>query len=256
MSPQYRDPITSYRYYGENQIEEILLLQELKNLDFPLNEIGKMLSNRELGRLRQELETRLYQLRAELAVKQQKYNDALDTLLRVTKGLSLMASTSHGDIMLVDFPARFVLYTRYESLWNANNLFISRRAELFRIAEEKKVRISGTNLAVFHSKYMGQFSDQPEDQTGDLEVCMNIAIPGDSSEYTRTLGPFRAVSCIHVGHYRHMKSSYLALEEWAAKKGIRLSEKSVEEYLIGATMTNNSNDYVTRIYIPLLGQTI
>lgn len=256
LSPNYRDPVTSYRYYGENQIEEILLLQELKHLGVPLKKIGQMLSNRELGRLQQTLETRMYELRKELEVKQQKYNSALDTLLRVINGMSIMSNANHRNIKIIDFSKRPVLFTRYESRWNANNLFILRRAELFKIAERMTLRIGGTNLAIFHSAYMSQFSERPEDQSGDLEVCMNVIDQGATGPHIRTLGPFRTVSCIHIGHYRNMKNSYLAMEEWSARNGIALSEKAVEEYLIGATMTNNSDNYVTRLYVPMRDQCV
>ncbi|MPN43485.1 hypothetical protein SDC9_191045 [bioreactor metagenome] len=59
------------------------------------------------------------------------------------------------------------------------------------------------------------------------------------------------MSTIHVGHYRHMEPTYLALEQWAQQQGLELSGDSLEEYIAGATMTNREENYVTRIYLPL-----
>ncbi len=260
LTPKYRDPATNYRYYTEEQIEEILLLQELKSLDFPLKDISKTLAHRQLMPLREELEHRLYTLRRELEATQHKYNLTMDILVRVAKGLNetsqKVASEPTGRIEVVEFPARVILFTRYISHWNAKHLFISRRAELFKIAEELKVTVVGANMAIFPGDYLKQFSDDPADQMGDFEVCMNIVEEGAHMPGSRVLGPFQAVSTIYVGHYQHMESAYLALEAYAAEKGLELAGTSLEEYLIGATMTENAEDYVTRLYLPLKGQNI
>lgn len=263
LQPKYRDPETRYRYYTEDQIEEILLLQELRALDFPLASIGRMLGDRRLDLLHQELENRLYQMREELDAMRRQYDRSMDTLLRVTKGMAarknpaaLVTAPVVGDIKLVEFPRRVVLASRYVSYWNANTLFIARRAELFKVAEEQQIRITGPNMAIFHSGYMKQFSDLPEDQDGDLEVCLNTVEQDPTLPHCRVLGPFQAVSCICSGHYRDMRPGYIALENWAHENRRKLSGISLEEYLIGATMTNTSDDYVTRIYLPLEGSVI
>ncbi len=260
LIPQYRDEQTNYRYYTENQIEEILLLQELKSLDFSLKDISKALGERQLNVLQQELENRLYSLRGEMENVQRKYNLTMDILLRVSKGVHETGrfdrERTPADIELVEFPARLVLSTRYISVWNAQNLFISRRAELLKLAEQQNVSVAGANMAIFPKDYLKQFSDAPEDEAGDFEVCMNIMNKDSSPPNSRILGPFRAVSTIFVGHYQHMHDTYLKLEAFAKEKGIRLCGTSVEEYMIGATMTKNPSDYVTRIYLPIEGSCV
>ena len=257
LSPQHRNPETNYRLYTENQIEEILLLQELKSLDFPLKDIRRMLRDRKLDKLQDVLEERLHTLREETAAVQKKYDLTMDILLRIAKGIIEKQTTAgYEHIELRDFPARRVLCTRYVSGWNANNSFIVRRAELIRLAEDLQVQLEGTNMAVFHSGYHKQFSSQPEDQSGDLEVCMKLADAFRNVPRSRIMGPFRAVSCVFTGHYKNMQNAYLALENWAQENGLALSGVSVEEYMIGATMTENSDDYVTRIYLPLEGERV
>ena len=49
VTPAYRDEINGYRYYERRQIEEILLLSELKQYNFSLEKIGRLLRNRELA---------------------------------------------------------------------------------------------------------------------------------------------------------------------------------------------------------------
>lgn len=53
------------------------------------------------------------------------------------------------------------------------------------------------------------------------------------------------------GLYSEMLPAYLSLEAYAQRHGLLLRGISMEEYLIGATMTANPQNYVTRIYLPI-----
>ncbi len=255
LSPRHRDPVTGYRYYTEGQIEEILLLQELRKLDLPLETIGRLLSHRDLPQLQAVLRGHLMTLRQELLARQQQYDRIVDSLLWLIQSASLAEASDRQEIKLVTVPERTVFFTRYVSAWNANQLFIRRRAELLTLAEAEGRHLAGPNLAIFHSGYLAQFSDRAQDAQGDLEVCMALAQggPAASGPHIRTIPTVTAVSCLHFGHYRYMEGAYRAMEAWAAERDLRLGDAAVEEYLIGATATGDPGDYVTRLYIPLEG---
>ena len=78
-----------------------------------------------------------------------------------------------------------------------------------------------------------------------------IKNPNPQLPNCRRLLAFRAVSCIYVGPYSEMLPAYLSLEAYAQRHGLLLRGISMEEYLIGATMTANPQNYVTRIYLPI-----
>ena len=59
------------------------------------------------------------------------------------------------------------------------------------------------------------------------------------------------ISCLYVGPYAEMLPAYLALEDYAQRLGLALRGTSLEEYLVGATMTADPQNYVTRIYLPI-----
>ena len=156
------------------------------------------------------------------------------------------------NIQLAAFKSREVVFTRYISYWNAKSLFINRRAELYAIADQYGLTITGPNMAIFHGGYMDQFDDSESKSEGDLETCVAVS-QGGRCQHIRTLNSFTAVSSVFIGHYRNMQPHYLAMEQWAEEHGYQLSGASLEEYLVGATMTNREEDYVTRLYLPLQG---
>ncbi len=261
LSPCYKDEETNYRYYSESQLEEILLIKELKRIGLSLKDIAALLNRRDLPALKAELEESLHRAKEELHAARQKYDQTIEVFLRVINAIDLVErpeSTTNGghDFKLVDVPLRRVVYTRYKGYWNAKTLFIVRRAELYRIVDEYNLTTSGPNMAIFHGDYMKQFSDKPEDSEGDLEVCISITESRECCPYCRNLGGFKAVSAIHVGHYRYLEPVYRDLQKWAEQQGYELENCSMEEYISGATMTNKEENYVTRIYIPLKGSMI
>lgn len=256
IRPAYRDESNNYRYYTENQIEEILLLQELRSLDFPVKVIGKLFKSRDLKAFETELERQLDELRIEMDKLWFKYDRTLELLLRTTRGRIAIGEekrTRNAQIQRVCFHERTVAYTRYISYLNAKRLFISRRAELMKIINENKYESIGSNMAIFHSGYMQQFSDRKEDECGDLEVLIEVK-NGNLEKHCRVIKEFDAVSGIYIGPYKKMKSFYEELERYAYENNIEIQNVSIEEYLVGATMTDNQENYVTRIYIPLKKQ--
>lgn len=154
-------------------------------------------------------------------------------------------------LAVVDFPATWVAYTRYQCYWKASKLFISRRAELLKAMDQAGLEPVEVNMAIFHSDYKKQFSEDPSDNEGDLEVCYRVRHPDPQSPLCRQIPAFRAVTCLYVGPYAEMLPAYLALEDYAQRLGLALRGTSLEEYLVGATMTADPQNYVTRIYLPI-----
>ncbi|WP_288296832.1 MerR family transcriptional regulator [uncultured Pyramidobacter sp.] len=255
LAPARRDPQSGYRFYTENQIEEILLIQEMHAIGLSLKDIGSLLNRRDLSSLRLELEQGLAAARDELERARRKYDRTVEVLLRVMHAMEHRAAplAQEREIRLADVPARTVAFTRYVSSWNAKKLFIQRRAELYKIAARHGLHMTGANMAIFHSGYLKQFSDDPADGEGDLEICIRVVdLPGNCPT-VRTIPAFRAVTALYGGDYRAMKPRYLEMERWAAEHGVALAGTSLEEYLVGASMTRHREDYVTRLYLPVRG---
>ena len=251
--PAYRDRETNYRYYTESQIEQILLLQELRNLSFPVKTISKLFVDRDLTAFETELEHHRRELQEQIAELQAKHDLTLDILLRVIRGRISIENTQkvqENKFQVVHFHRRTVVYTRYISYINVKKLFLSRRAELMKIITENKYNIVSSNMAIFHSGYLQQFSDRPEDECGDLEVFMEVK-NGDSGKHCRVIEGCDAVSGVFIGPYKNMEPFYKEMEQYAEDNNIPLVGTSIEEYLVGATMTDNPNNYVTKIYLPI-----
>ncbi len=258
VSPAYKDAKTGYRYYTEKQLADILFVKELKKLNFSLEDIASLLNERELLLLKKKLFQRLQKSRIKLEQAREYFDQTLDMLMRVDDIIQLkdpreQYGGSLEEIQLVEIPERLVLFSRYPSYWNADTIFIDRRAELYKLADQYQLQTYGSVSAVFHGDYLKQFSSRQIDMIGDLEVCLNIKDAKDCPQ-VRKIGGGKAVSTVYLGHYRYMRPVYLKMKAWAAVHGYRLADYSIEEYLCGVTMTSIPEEFVTRLYLPVLDQ--
>lgn len=260
LSPSMRDDESGYRFYEKSQMQEILLLKELQKMNFPLSEIAKILKTRNINLLRLKLNQGVAAARLELDDALMRYNHAIDMMMRANEAMeALIQSRSNSlpvhEISLVQYPERWLVYNRYVSPWNVNQLFTERRMEIYKLVEKYGLEATGVISAVFHGGYYRQFSDAPEDQQGDLEVFQPVESVGDCPN-SRKQKPFQALTTLHVGPYPSLKQAYDQINEYASINHIELMDKSIEEYIFGTPHTRDQSQYLTRVYVPLKGSDI
>lgn len=248
--PACRDKVTNYRYYTENQVEQILLLQELRELSLPVKTIARLFPDRDLMTFELELEQHLKELREELADLQTKYDRTLDVFLRVVRGriaIEDIRKVPEPRIQLVHFHKRMVAFTHLSGIWDSGRRYVSCRGKLMQILADNHFRPVGSPLAVIYSGCQRLRGNK--DETGlDFAVEIN---EGKNVGQCKRLDGFDAISSVCVGSYEKLDACYVEMEHFARENNMVLKEMTVEEYLVGPTMTNDPDQYVTRLYIPI-----
>lgn len=261
LSPNGRGRDNDYRYYTEEQIEDLLLIKELKKVGLSLRSIAELLQNKDLERIKATLESNMLVQRQRLLEAQQSYNSLVDTLLRLNNAISLIHRSAENSaapaegFSIVPISERPIIFTRYRSNCSVDDPFVYRYAELLSIAEQERVTTSGTLFLLFHDHYKTQFQELDQAE-GDLELFSNITGSVRNVQHYRLFGGFMAACATHVGHYRHTKQVYDELAKWAVSIGYSVSGISFQELIVGRLNTDNENNYVTKIYLPLNVNTI
>ncbi len=108
---------------------------------------------------------------------------------------------------------------------------------------------------------MLQFINHPLLTGGDPnllpETYAVLEIPSYSGAPISNLELHPSVVCItavHVGPYERLPETYDTIIKYCKERNIRLKNNSTEEYLVNRAMTNDSNKFVTQIYIHLADQ--
>lgn len=249
LSPKGKRGDNNYRYYTEAQIDDILLIKELKSVGMPLKAIAVLLEEKNLKEIKALLEKEMQIRRKELYEKQRRYDQMIDVLMRLNNAMLLISDSFEEEFSVVSIAERPVVFIRNKNLCSAEVSFISRYPELLKIIENENQETSRSMYLLFHDHYEKQFAG--EEEIGDLELFSNITGTVKNTSHCRMFGGFLAACATHIGPYRYTEKVYKELEQWAIKQGYSVSGVSFQEIIVGRTMTNKEENYVTKIYLPL-----
>ena len=247
-----RDVQNKYRYYGEEQFRRLLLVKNLRQLDFSLQSIARVLREGDVRALHREIAEKITDLEQEILTTQLRLKTAFKSATQIINALELVRLPSENDaervIEVCAFPAYKVVSNRHISRYDVKTLFLDRHAEVQKLRDSCKLHSTGPIMAIFHDGGIGQF----QGQECDLEVCLPIQDNGSRDHScVRILEAVTCVTTVFTGPYCDMLPAYSALKDWASMHDITLAGAAIEYYLIDPTMTDSEENYVTRIALPI-----
>lgn len=251
-----------YRYYTMEQINDIMVIKELKSIGIPLKTISEYIKHKDLGMIRSTLEASLRVQREELAEMQRRYDSLVDRLISLNDAFTeTHIARSQKDkpiresFCIVPFAERPIISCRGISNCYVGNHYLYRYVELQNLIEEDRISVGRSWYIVFHDHYSKQF-DEGEDAMGDMEFFANVNGSTSGSSHCRMFGGFLTACATYIGPYVNTKHVYEELTEWAQSIGYTVSGVSFQELIVGRFLTDREEDFVTRIYLPLNQKTI
>ena len=249
----------NYRYYSEDQIEDALLIKEMKKAGLSLKTIKDLIKDKNMMLIKTSLENHLSVQRERLYSSMKSFDMTVNYLLRINEAIPLVRmaedyesglEASRSSYKIIPIAQRPVIFTRYNSSCSVEDKFIIRYTELQNLIEREKIETARGFFLLFHDHYERQFRD-PDDSIGDLEIFSNITGTMGNPEYCRYFGGFMAAEATHVGPYRMTRDVYDDLTKWVTEMGYVTNGISFQELIIDRRITNNENSFVTKIYLPL-----
>jgi DNA-binding transcriptional MerR regulator len=243
LKPNALDPDTSYRYYSLDQLARLNRILALKELDFPLEQIARLL----------EEDLSLEQLRGMFTLKQAQTQHLIETeQARLTRIAARLRQIEQEGRM----PVYEVLLKEVDSLLVASIRdripMISERGHLYEMLstylEQLGVQRSQPDLLLLHSRH----EVHDEEMSIDVEVAMPIptALPGNEQIHIRRL-PGELMACtVHTGHDFSLGQAYVALYRWMTDNGYRLYSSPRQVHLQRAKYMDPSH-YVTEVQFPV-----
>ena len=249
VSPEV-DEENLYRYYTKNQLLHLLVVKKLKQAGLSLSEIknylmtdvpldhSKMIDKKisEYKQLIFKIEDQIKMLKA--------LKESLDNYRDIDN------QKSYSVIQKELYPSKQVVFTSYSSSAYIDNLFLEREIELLKIIEEFNL----VTVAPMSAYFCEHFSHQFFDVLTQFEIFIPIDETDKINGHIKHTEAFECVSTIHVGSYRNIEKTYHRIIKWSKDNGILLNGKSIEEYIIGPILTNDPNNYVTKIYMIIQNQ--
>ena len=255
LSPGERNPETGYRYYTKAQLLDLALIRRLRNLDFSLKDIGRLLDTDSVDVYSAAIGGMLENTRNKIAALESKCRagEALLRNLRIKEDL-LKADTGDAGAeqpsgtCIEHIGETRVLYTS-KKMKDYNNIEISidRWSEVLNKAAKRDINASGPIILTYHTEH-------PLDQLFKSSCDLEVMLPVDESckgKEVRVFGGFDAAVTYHFGAYDDISVTYMKLMRWIDSSGYVVYGDISEEYLISPIDITAKNEYITKLIVPV-----
>jgi len=249
VKPAEVDPINGYRFYSNQDMMQIKIIQDLRSLHFSLDEISDMLKRwttdhivRMMRSKKEEAFEKLRMLEASIATidKRIEHFEMQQTLRRTFEQVDVY-------IEFKKLPDRFVISERkrYACDFDAYTL---RFTELFGQLKRQGIEPSGNIMTIYHESIL-----EFDRSDADLECCIPIAAAAENDPMMRIIpgGFFLCASYCGIRNEASCKDVYTSLLAWMSDNGYAENGSVIEQYVMEFANIIHPEEMIVEMQIPV-----
>ena len=228
-----------YRYYSEKQLWKLSNIRNLRKLDVGLKDITKFLNTRSIVTTEKMIDFQL-----------EKINSEIEELLNLQKELNNKKASIifFKNFNRYEIPMEKELDSRYIHLTQGE--FIE-ESEINLELKKLKDMIKEENDFLFNKNEIGAIIDKENWLKGDYySYSGTFVIAREKTRYLLPKGKY--LIYYFKGGYENIEKHYEKLKKYMEEKGYKIGGNVIELYHIEMHITENQNEYVTEIQIPLV----
>lgn len=240
LKPEYVNEETNYRYYSTVQFERLNTIKYLRALDVPLEKILIFLNEKEVSTIVsifEEQRERVLKKREQLSRIEKKITNRMEQI-------EAALTAPYGQVIVKHIPQREIVLLEKK---------ITREEDLEPLIREisKKTYLDD---AIFLGK-VGVSVSQEDLMNGEFKYFSSIfVILEDEDDFMNKdvvlqEGVYATVR--YRGTHEEASSYYAMLLDYLMDSGLHIKGDSIEITMIDAGMTNDHNQYVTELQIPI-----
>lgn len=234
------DDVSGYRYYTLAQAAEANLIRRLRELDMPLEDIGRILRTTSPDQARLVLELHAGRIAERMAADQRILVD-LQRLLCQEEGIMPY------EVSIKELAPQPVMGVRMKSSMATLSQDIGQAyAEIFGLLARGGGECVGPPMAVY---YGPEFSDDNVDFEAAVPVRVLIPDTGRVAGHVMEGGP--AAYTLHPGSYSGLPAAYQAVMEHIQQNGLRPGDACREVYLTNPAEIKDESEHRTEIIWPV-----
>lgn len=238
MAPQTIDEFTGYRYYSEDQLSEMLLIQRLKRYGFSLADIREFLQSNDQRALFSKLEQQRFLLKQQIQDTTLVCGELEQHIKDFERTGNIMGYQKNYTIELKETGDLTILSSRQNMSVDEFGLYYGKLYE--KIARDH-LTATGIVLAVYHDE---EFSPD----CSDIELAVTIS---ETDQATRTIPGGLCAMTVHHGAYSNLSDSYGAIVKWISDNGYETAGCPYEIYRKNQFTGDPMEQWETDIYFPV-----
>ncbi len=240
FKPNFVDD-NGYRYYSIEDLNRLQRIVELRNCGLPIDEIKQFFNGDNIVDI---LQNRIVEI--ENNIKDEKENLSLiKNLIKSAKKGEIMKKYQAKEIML----PKCIVYYRHgviDSMANMVPFILEAGAEC---AENNP----GLKCLTPDYCFVTYAAAEYQEKNVELEYAQAVEKKGKESKNIKfkNLEEQKAISVEHKGSYTKLAEAYAFAVNWVKEKGYEIAAPIRERYINGCWDTENEDEYLTEIQIPI-----
>lgn len=243
LQPEYIDAETGYRYYSTRQFECLNTIRYLRVLDMPLAQIADFLKNRDVAKMKEML----CQQR-EAVIRKQKDLQIIER--KINNRLQQLESALCSDLDVV----RIVQAQKRRIAWIRNDISISSYLDLE--TSIRQLENQQSEALVFLGKVgVGIAREKLQQKQYDSYDMVFLLLDKEDS-YQGSVTELPEETCVSIrfcGSHREAPIYYKKLDRFITEHKLAITGFSKEITMIDYGLTNDTDQFVTEIQIPVDG---
>jgi DNA-binding transcriptional MerR regulator len=240
LVPARVDPQTGYRSYRVDQLADAAIVQRLRALDLPLEQVKKVLDARDPDTTRRVLDAHHRDMQQRLE----------DTERIVSELQSVVAPTTHTPVHLrTEAATQSVRIRGLVEDDEFGDWLGWAFAELTSFLERVGVAPSGPAGGLYAAEIA---DDGPEAAEAFVPIAESLVVPAQERDVTLGEVPAARVAVlVHIGGYDTIGDTYRTLGAWVARHAEHAGERVREWYVVGPTDADDPAEFRTEICWPI-----
>ena len=232
------DETTGYRYYSEEQIGTMLLIDRYKRYGFSLSDIQNLLEVGNQCELKRQLRFQ--------SVRLDRKKEYLSTVIReIERHLEefertgdIMSYQNQYEIILKEAEPLALVTSRQEM---SVDEFGDYYGQIYQRIVKENLTSSGVSLAIYHD-------DEFDPANSDVELGVEIF---EKEKADKILKPVLCATTVHRGAYSSLPDAYGRVVTWIKSEGYQIAGAPYEIYRKNAFNKLPAEEWETEIYFPV-----
>lgn len=250
IQPKLVSKENGYRYYDKETLLLIPVIKYYQQVGLELKQIKKLISLdgcNDHYHLLKERREEIKAKREELLISLTSVDDWLQLIIEGEMCLQNQNQIKAGlasQVVSLKYYSEERSYCRIEQPYHYHYKESIINLEWTKFLKEKHLEVSGPVILKYDS-YQEKMTGQAKTVT-ILQHCFP-----ESSEFS-SFGGFMALSCYHIGALEKIEETYQKIVDYAKVCDYTLQSECYERYVIDYWVTQNSEEFVTEIIIPIV----
>jgi len=232
------DRFTGYRYYSEEQIGTMLLIDRLKRYGFSLSDIQNLLQQQNNQELKRQLKFQKIRLEREMEHLSLTMREIEKHLEEFERTGDIMSYQNQYEVVLKESELLALVTVRQEMSVDEFGHYYGRAFE--RVAREH-LTPSGLTLAIYHD-------DEFDPAHSDIELGVEVL---EKDRADQVLEPRLCAVTIHKGPYASLPDAYGRIVSWIKAEGYQMTGCPFEIYRKTSFDQLPPEEWETEIFFPV-----